>query len=61
MTYEMSLDFEQEQRERQNQLAEDVREYEQWLEDTKAFGRGKTCPGCLRMAHDCNCKKFREF
>jgi hypothetical protein len=57
MPYEMALELEQAKLEEQGQIAVELREYEQWLKDTKAFGKGKICQHCHRMAHDC----FHEF
>jgi hypothetical protein len=55
--YSAACDREQAQREAQGEIAVELKDYEQRLKDTEAFGKGKICQHCHRMAHDC----FDEF
>jgi hypothetical protein len=59
MTYEMALEFEQEQRYEQSVAAEQEREYhEQRQSQSKRcpvrFGKGQLCKCGLKCAEDCN-------
>jgi hypothetical protein len=54
MTYEQALDYEQEQRLEQGQLAEECRQAEALYERIK-LGNHPLCPCGLRQAQDCDC------
>ena len=62
MTHEQALDYEQEQRLEQGQIAEEERtffeQYQQQGSSPVSFGTGQLCTCGLMTAEDCNCHPF---
>jgi hypothetical protein len=62
MTYDMALEFEQEQRYEQSVAAEQEREYHEHrrLQSKRpvSFGKGQLCTCGLKCREDCDCHPF---